>query len=112
LMIHRAIKHIIDTNILNELNDSYFKKEKSENISSSSIELKDSSFRFDNMTMSHMNDFQIHLLYKSVIYDSECSDSLTFDRNRFVDKIRSADEWIKISNELMNVVDYETMIFN
>jgi hypothetical protein len=109
LMIHRVIKHITYTNILNELNDSSFKKKRNENISSS-IELKDSSFRFDNMTMSHMN--KIHFLYKSVIYDSECSDSLTYDRNRFVDYLRSANEWIKISNELMNVVDYETMIIN
>jgi hypothetical protein len=105
LMIHRVIKHITNTNILNELDDPYSKKEKDENISSSPAELKaSSSFRFDNMiTSSHMNE--IHLLYKSVIYDSECSDSLTFDRNCFVDEIRSADEWIKISNELMNVVD-------
>ncbi len=112
LMIHRAIKHITDTNILNELDDSYFKKKKNENISSSSAELKaSSSFRFDNMiTSSHMNE--IHLLYKSVIYDSECSDSLTYDRDRFVNDLRSANEWIKTFNELMNVVDYETMIVN
>jgi hypothetical protein len=89
-MIHRVIKHIIDTNILNELNDSY-KKEKDENISSSSAKLKAcSSFRFDNMTLSSQND--IYLLYKSVIYDSECSDSFTFDRDRFVDDLQSADE--------------------
>ncbi len=111
LMIHRVIKHITNTNILNELNDSYFKKKRDENIFSSSAELKaSSSFRFHNMTMSHMNE--IHLLYKSVIYDSECSDSLTYDRNRFVNDLRSANEWIKTSNELMNVVDYETMIVN
>jgi hypothetical protein len=89
LMIHRVIKHITDTNILNELNDSYFKKEKSENISSSSAELK-ASFRFDNMTLS--TQYEIHFLYKSVIYDSECSDSLTYDRDRFVDDLRSANE--------------------
>jgi hypothetical protein len=108
LMIHRVISKIIDTNILDELENSWTKK-RNENISSS-IELKDSSFRFDNMTLSSQNE--IHLLYKSVIYDSECSDLLTYDRNRFVDDLRSADEWIKISNELINVVDYETMIVN
>jgi hypothetical protein len=111
LMIYRVIKHIIDTNILNELDDS-FKKKKNENMSSSSAELKaSSSFRFGNMiTSGHMNE--IHVLYKSVIYDSECSESFTFDRDRFVDELRSANEWIKISNELMNVVNYETMIVN
>jgi hypothetical protein len=101
---------MINTNILDKFLDSWIKKSKSENISST--ELK-TSFRFDNMiTSSHLNDSQIHFLYKSVIYDSKCSDSFKFDRDRFVDEIRSADEWIKISNELMNVVDYETMIVN
>ncbi len=111
-MIHRAISKMINTNILNEFSDSWIKKSKNEN--TSSIELKaSSSFRFDNMiTSSHLYDFQIHLLYKSVIYDSECSDSFTFDRDRFVDEIQSADEWIKIFNKLMNVVDYKTMIVN
>jgi hypothetical protein len=110
-MIHRVIKHITDINILNELDDSYQKK-RNENISSSSAELKaSSSFRFDNMiTSSHMNE--IHFLYKSVIYDSECSDLFTYDRNRFVNDLWSINEWIKTSNELMNVVDYETMIVN
>jgi hypothetical protein len=109
LMIHRVISKVINTNILNKFSDSWIKKSKSEN--TSSIELKASSnFRFDNMTLSSQNE--IHLLYKSVIYDSECNDSFTFDRDRFVNKIRSADEWIKIFNELMNVVDYETMIVN
>ncbi len=112
LMIHRAINKMINTNILNEFSDSWIKKSKNENISSTELKAS-SSFRFNNMiTLSHLNDSQIHLLYKSVIYDSECSDLLTFDRNRFVDEIRSADEWIKTSNELMNVVDYETMIIN
>jgi hypothetical protein len=111
LMIHRAISKMININILDEFSDSWIKKSKSENISSTTELKASSSFQFENMiTSSHMNE--IHLLYKSVIYDSECSDLFTFDRDRFVDEIRSADEWIKISNELMNVVDYETMIVN
>jgi hypothetical protein len=91
LMIHRVIKHIIDTNILNELDDSYFKKERDENISSTAkLKASSSSFRFENMTLSSQNE--IHFLYKSVIYDSECSDFLTYDRDRFVDNLRSANE--------------------
>ncbi len=87
LMIHRIISKINNTNILNGFSDS-FKKSKNENISS--IE-ESSSFRFENMTMSsHQED--IHSLYKSVIYDSKCSDLLTYDRDRFVNEIRSADE--------------------
>jgi hypothetical protein len=109
-MIHKAINKMINTNILNEFSDPWIKKSKNEN--TSSTELK-ASFRFDNMiTSNHLNDFQIHFLYKSVIYDSECSDSFTFDRDRFDDEIWSTDKWIKTSNELMNVVDYETMIVN
>jgi hypothetical protein len=88
-MIHRAISKIINTNILNEFSDSWIKKLKDENTSSTDLK---ASFRFDNMiTSSHLNDSQIHSLYKSVIYDSECSDFFTFDRDRFVDEIRSAD---------------------
>jgi hypothetical protein len=92
LMIHRTISKMINTNILDEFPDSWIKKSENEDTSSSPAELKaSSSFRFDNMiTSSHMNE--IHLLYKSVIYDSGCSDSLTFDRDRFVDEIRLADE--------------------
>jgi hypothetical protein len=66
-MIHRTISKMININILNEFSDSWIKKSKDEN--TSSIDLKaSSSFRFDNMiTLSHLNDSQIHLLYKSVI---------------------------------------------
>ncbi len=108
LMIHRAISKMININILDEFSDSWIKKSKSENISSTT-ELE-ASFRFDNMTLLSQNE--IHSLYKNVIYESECSDFFTFDRNRFVDEIRSADEEIRISNELINVVDYETIIVN
>jgi hypothetical protein len=92
LMIYRVISKIIDTNILNELDDLYAKKNSKNENTSSTTELKaSSSFRFENMiTSSYMNE--IHLLYKSVIYDSECSDSFTYDRNRFVNEIRSADK--------------------
>jgi hypothetical protein len=111
-MIHRTINKMINTNILNEFFDSWIKKSKDENTSSINLKVS-SSFHFDNViTSSHLNDSQIHLLYKNVIYDFECSDSFTFDRDRFVDEIRSANEWIKISNKLMNVFDYKTMIIN
>jgi hypothetical protein len=89
-MVHRAISKMINTNILNEFSDSWIKKSKDENISSAAELKASSSFRFDNMTLSSQNE--IHFLYKSVIYDSECSDSLTYDRDRFVDDLRSANE--------------------
>jgi hypothetical protein len=48
----------------------------------------DEEFRFDNMTASS----EYSSLHKAVMYNSECSDHLTFDKNRFVDEIRSACE--------------------
>jgi hypothetical protein len=73
-------------NILNEFSEDQFKKSRDEIISEKSF-----SFRFENMTMSsHQKD--LHSLYKNVIYNSECSDSLTYDRDRFVNEIRLANE--------------------
>jgi hypothetical protein len=45
-------------------------------------------FRFDNMTASS----EYNLLFKTMIYDSECSDHLTYDKDRFINEIRSACE--------------------
>ncbi len=111
-MIHRVISKMTKTNILDEFPDSWIKKSRDENISSSA-ELKASlsNFRFKNMIMSsHINE--IHFLYKSVIYDSECSDLLTYNRDRFVNDLQSVNMWIKIFNDLINVVDYKIMIIN
>jgi hypothetical protein len=35
---------------------------------------------------------EYNLLYKTVIYDSECSDHLTYDKDRFIDENRFACE--------------------
>ncbi len=51
-------------------------------------------------------------LHKAVMYDSECSDHLTFDKNRFVNEIRSACEWIKTSEDFMLIERYDTMLIN
>jgi hypothetical protein len=51
-------------------------------------------------------------LYKTMIYDSECSDHFTFDKNRFIDEIRFACEWIKTSEDLMLIEKYDTMLIN
>ncbi len=92
-MIYRVISKIINTNILNEFSEEQFKKSRNESISSideTSESEESSSFRFENMTMSSQKD--IHSLYKSVIYDSKCSDLLIYDRDRFVNEIKSADK--------------------
>jgi hypothetical protein len=51
-------------------------------------------------------------LHKAVMYDSECSDHLTFDKDRFVDEIRSACEWVKTSEDFMLIEKYDTMLIN
>jgi hypothetical protein len=53
-----------------------------------------------------------HLLMNSVIYDSRCSQTLIFDKNRFIDEIESANDLIKTSNNHMKIAKYETMLIN
>jgi hypothetical protein len=48
----------------------------------------------------------------SVIYDSRCSQTLIFDKNRFIDEIELANDLIKISNDHMKIAEYETMLMN
>ncbi len=48
-------------------------------------------------------------LWKSVIYDSDCNDSLIYDLNRFVNEITSAHEMIDTSNDFMLIEEYEIM---
>ncbi len=51
-------------------------------------------------------------LHKTMIYDSECSDHLTYDKDRFINEIRSACEWIKTSEDFMLIEKYDTMLMN
>jgi hypothetical protein len=51
-----------------------------------------------------------NLLWKSVIYDSDCNDSLIYDLNRFVNKMTSAHEMIDTSNDFMLIEEYEIML--
>jgi hypothetical protein len=53
-----------------------------------------------------------HFLMNSVIYDSGCSQIFIFDKNRFIDEIESANDLIKILNDHMKIVEYETMLVN
>jgi hypothetical protein len=73
-----VIKHITDINILNELNQ----KDQKNN------ETDDDHFHFsDVVTVAQKN-----LLSNSVIYDSDCSQFLTYDKARFVEEIISASD--------------------
>jgi hypothetical protein len=68
-----------------------------------------SSFRFDNFSFANTVIRDINPLTKSVIYDSECSDLLTYDKDRFLKEIKPASDWIKTSNDRMKMKDYDTM---
>jgi hypothetical protein len=51
-----------------------------------------------------------NLLWKSVIYDSDCNDSFIYDLNWFVNEMTFAHEMIDTSNDLMLIEKYETML--
>jgi uncharacterized iron-regulated protein len=92
---YKVIKNVSDTNFLDEitekmikkrqqeLNDQFNRQKKNENSQNDEEE-----FRFDNMTASS----KYNPLHKTMIYDSECSDHLTYDKDRFIDEIRPACE--------------------
>jgi hypothetical protein len=92
---YKAIKDVFDTNFLNEITEKIVRKRQQEFFDDSNQNQKrqknrqndDEEFRFENMTSSEYNS-----LNKAMIYDSECSDHLIFDKDRFIDEIRSACE--------------------
>ncbi len=112
---YKVIKNVSNTNFLNEitekmikkrqqkLDDQFKRQKKNENRQNDEEE-----FRFDNMTASS----EYNSLFKTMIYDSECSDHFTYDKNRFINEIRSACEWVKTSEDLMLIEKYDTMLIN
>jgi hypothetical protein len=94
----RVIKRICTTNILDETTTS-----------PAEMESNLSSFRFGNFSFANTVIRDINLLTKSVIYDSGCSDPLTYDKDRFLGEIKPASGWIKTPNGRMKVKGYGTM---
>jgi hypothetical protein len=90
-----VIKHIIDTNILDGLEDQ------------KDDQTDDGHFHFSGVVTVTKNP-----LSNSVIYDSGCSQSLTYDKARFVGEITPASDWIDISNGPMLAEGYGTMRVN
>jgi hypothetical protein len=74
LWILKVIKRICNINILDEA-------------ITSPAELDGGIFRFGNFSFANTVIRDINPLTKSVIYDSGCSDSLTFDKDRFLEKL-------------------------
>jgi hypothetical protein len=99
-----AIRQIIDTNILDGLNDQKDQKDQTTE--------DDVHFHFSGVTtvsqkvaiMTTKNP-----LSNSVIYDSGCSQPLTYDKARFVGEITPASDWIDTPNGPMLAEGYGTM---
>ncbi len=104
---------MIDINILDDLINKKKKSEKDKNQSDDNISFDennlDYSFAESAFAISKLMKSS-HSLLRSVIYDSGCSQSLIFDKNRFIDEIISSDDLIKISDEHMQIRRYETML--
>jgi hypothetical protein len=47
-----------------------------------------------------------------MIYDSECSDHFTYDKDRFINEIRFACKWVKTFEDFMLIEKYDTMLIN
>jgi hypothetical protein len=118
-----AIQRIIDIDILNDIKAEQCKsKEKNNNDKKSDNEKKSendiSNVKFVNMT--NMKSFKYaslfinktfnNLLWRSVIYDSNCNDSFIYDLNRFVNEITLAHELIDTFNDSMMIEEYEIML--
>ncbi len=116
------IKNMTNIDILNEIKSEDCKndkKRKNDKKSNNEKKAEDdiSNIKFANMTnlrsfkyaSMFINKTFINFLWKSVIYDSNCNDSLIYDLNWFVNKITFAHELIDIFNDSMMIEKYEIM---
>jgi hypothetical protein len=88
------------------------KKRDEDEKSKASSDDDDPHFNYANSALANSALMIIyHSLINSVIYDSGCSQSLIFDKTRFLkhDLISSNDQ-IKISNNNMQIEEYEIML--
>jgi hypothetical protein len=110
-----SIKRIADTNILDGLTSSSKRKKGGENEDEKGkapSDEDDPHFNYANSALANSALMIIyHPLMNSVIYDSGCSQPLTFDKTRFLkhDLISSNDQ-IKISDGHMQIEEYGTML--
>jgi hypothetical protein len=65
------------------------------------------SFKYANL---FINKTFNNLLWRSVIYDSNCNDSFIYDLNRFVNEITLFHELIDTFNDSMMIEKYEIML--
>jgi hypothetical protein len=65
------------------------------------------SFKYASLSINKTFN---NLLWRNVIYDSNCNDSFIYDLNRFVNKITFAHELIDTFNNSMMIEKYEIML--
>ncbi len=121
--LYFRIKNMTNIDILNEIksknckNDKKNKNDKKiDNEKKSEDDISD--VKFVNMTNMKslkyaslfINKTFNNLLWRSVIYDSNCNDSFIYDLNWFVNEITFAHELIDIFNELIMIEKYEIML--
>ncbi len=117
------IKNMTNINFLNEIkseNCKNDKKNKNDKKIDNEKKLKNdiSNVKFVNIT--NMRSFKYaslfinktfnNLLWRSVIYDSNCNDSFIYDLNRFVNEITFVHELIDTFNDSMMIEKYEIML--
>ncbi len=110
--LFHSIKRVADTNILDEIiSSSKRKKEDEDEKNKASSNEDDSHFNFANSAFANSTLMIFyHSLMNSVIYDSKCSQSLIFDKTRFLNDLISSNDQIKISDDQMQIKRYEIML--
>jgi hypothetical protein len=104
-----SIKRIADINILNELISSSKRKKKNEKKDEKNDD--DFHFNFANSALANSTLMIIyHSLMNSVIYDSNCNQSLIFDKIRFLNDLISSNDQIKTSDDQIQIERYEIML--
>jgi hypothetical protein len=114
-----VIKKIINIDILNDIKTEDCKKDNNDKKSDNEKTAEDdtSNIKFANMTnlrsfkyaSMFINKTFNNLLWRNVIYDSNCNDSFIYDLNRFVNEITFAHELIDIFNDSMMIEKSEIM---
>jgi hypothetical protein len=116
-MFH-SIKRVVDTNILDGMisplkrkkEDEEEKNKTSSDDDDSHFNYANSAFNYANLVFAHSTLWiTYHSLMNSVIYNSSCSQLWIFDKTRFLKDISFSNDQIKISDDHMQIEEYEIM---
>jgi hypothetical protein len=121
--LYFKIKNMTNIDILNEIKSEDCKNDKKEKNDKKSNNEKKSKNNISNVkfvNMTNIKSFKYanlfinktfnNLLWRSVIYDSNCNYSFIYDLNWFVNEITFAHELIDIFNDSMMIERYEIML--